>query len=430
MDPQRLRKLLAEAVESVDPPPPTRERLLQLAEGPGHTSRRRTVAATAFAVIAVAAAVAAAVLIASYGRHNSAPPATRSPTIAAPPTPTSVVPPASTMPGVVQVVAAAFPAPDHEILFISQCHPCPARTGTYTNWLAITADGGQTWQVTKTGMPLPESGYGAAFADARNGWTQYGYVTHDGGYTWHKVATKLRVDSVGVAGGRVWGLTDSACTSGCASQVLTGSADGDTLRPVPQQPFTSYAAGQFAAVGSDGTYIWAATDQGTRIVATDNGGRTWRTVTPGCAARDAGIVRADSPTSLWLVCAYDKKRPGLPKTGPDTLTHSTDGGRTWTSSPLPRGSLTPYPVSNDVAWGLSGVVYRTTDGGRTWTVGWNPATATPRGTETWTLEALAAQDANTAEIVVSARAHNGTYFIVLRTTDGGRTWLPQVVPTR
>jgi hypothetical protein len=130
------------------------------------------------------------------------------------------------------------------------------------------------------------------------------------------------------------------------------------------------------------------------------------------------------------VCAYDKKRPGLPKTGPDILIHSTDGGRTWTSSPLPRGSLTPYPVSNDVAWGLSGVVYRTTDGGRTWTVAWNPATATPRGTETWTLEALAAQDANTAEIVVSARAHNGTYFIVLRTTDGGRTWLPQVVPTR
>ena len=330
------------------------------------------------------------------------------------------------MPGLVQVPAATFPTADHGVVLISQCYPCQARGGTYTNWIALTDDAGRNWTVTKTSLPFNDSGVGLHFADADNGWIDGGYVTHDGGRSWHKAGAPARVDTVDVAGGRVWALS----SDGRTTQVLTGSAHGDTLRPAPGQPFSGYAAGHVTAVDADTAYVWAAADTGITTVGTDDAGRTWRTITPGCAPY-AGLIEADSPTSLWQTCKDGTvQKPGFPKKPPGSgvLERSHDAGAHWTQYPLPEPALRPVPISAQVAWSAVDQVYRTSDGGQTWQAVWNPDNDRPVGSPPGTLEAFDAQGTIGAVAVLAFSPPTGTYLVVYRTGDSGATWQPQLVP--
>jgi photosystem II stability/assembly factor-like uncharacterized protein len=130
---------------------------------------------------------------------------------------------------------------------------------------------------------------------------------------------------------------------------------------------------------------------------------------------------------LWASCQGDER--------PTELRRSTDGGHHWTTLPAQLGDLTQLqPASGQVAWALArgGRVMRTADGGRTWLQVWYGGRLAPM-VLTGPTPVLTAQSATTATVIaVVTRGHvDGhaaqTDFVTYRTTDGGRTWRTRAV---
>ncbi len=391
--------------------------------------RRRDWIAAGVAAAAVVALVVAVTITSPGGRHRIGPAISPSPS----PTRTPrVKPPTAGMPGLVQVAASAFPTADHGVVFVQQCHPCQARGGTYTNWVAVTNNGGRSWTVRKTPLRLTVPNFGVVFADASNGWTESGYVTHDGGLTWQKakIGTRWTVDGLSVAGGTVWAVAECA-HGGCGTAVFSGPATGSTLTPAPRQPFSGYKPGWILGQGADTAYIPRQSGWFSGVVfATRDGGRSWKELRWPCPVGTyaAGLLAAGTSASLWQACNVAVKKPHLRKPAPGRtflLARSNDGGLHWETRPNPMSVVELHPVSALVAWGWDdmGHASRTTDGGTTWQQVWPAASLATTGTP----EAFSSQNALTAEITVAVSPATGTYLVVYRTHDGGHTWQPSVI---
>ncbi|HET9091913.1 MAG TPA: hypothetical protein VFN50_05860 [Acidimicrobiales bacterium] len=344
--------------------------------------------------------------------------------------------PLSRMRGLVQVMGVAFPSSSDGVVLLQQCWPCQATTGTYTNWVAVTSDGGSSWQVHKTDMPV-RGKTRLSFTNAADGWADNGWYTHDGGLTWHKAAVPAGalIDSVSVAGGTVWAESAGCSAANCASGVFIGPATGSSLTPVADQVLgTGYAPGTIFAVSASTAYLDAEGPHGNEIVATDDGGRSWRTVASPCPAGDyASRFMAVAPSALWQFCQKGitittptgtavKGVPG----GRAILARSGDGGRHWTSAPVSTrlvGELEPWSLTTSWVWTLQ--LARTTDGGGSWTTVWS---APPPGKgETVTPEAFSSESASVAEIPLVVASKEGSYVIVERTTDAGASWHPTTI---
>lgn len=342
--------------------------------------------------------------------------------------------------------AISFSDGEHGLLLLQGCGASICKS-----WVEITADGGKHWQIRPTLVTEPaidstygpgvlvknpnRSGIDAAFlTSASDGWA-YGpglFVTRDGGRQFRRVRVSAGVLGVAASAGKVWVLEQRcfivkqkhATVTACAGSVLlTGPADGTSLRPIDQQPpgfplAPGYYQGtQFPLeiLHAKSNLIVLAGAFGLDV--TTDGGRTWRQVRYPCRPPYAnsdwpGYAAVDPSGSLWLVCA------GAPGAGfqRKQLWRSYDAGRSW---------LGPYQLSPDgyadtldavsstTAWayGARAPVFHSTDGGRTWKamlVGrFNNATGGPRG-----LDAIGPDDAWIVAFPTK----------LLRTVDGGRRW--------
>lgn len=161
--------------------------------------------------------------------------------------------------------------------------------------LFSTADGGQTW--ARQRVPTRHLLLGASFLDAQTGWLSGGGLTvlktTDGGATWRSGAVFLPAN--GVRQEQVTVTTEQHSV-----EEETRTVGGRRLNAVW---FATHERGW--AVGGEGV-----------IIATADGGRTWRPQASG-VGEDLYDVRFFDEVEGWAV-----GRGGV-------LLHTRDGGRTW-----------------------------------------------------------------------------------------------------
>jgi len=224
----------------------------------------------------------------------------------------------------------------------------------------------QTWEKINTGTNL--NFWCSCFIDSTNGW---------------------------VAGG----------TGGTTKNNILKTTDGGLSFVTQTTGFYNDIKGISAV---DINNAWVA--DGTIIIKhTTDGGTTWKTQTPG-----------PSPTFpynlLWDVFFKDVNN-GWTVGDNGTIYHTTDGGTSWTKQPS--GSAinlkTVFFATTTDGWagGDFASVLRTNDGGASWTV---VVTPTAFGRDSYGISDLFFRDANQGWAAISGA--------VLRTGDGGNTWIP------
>src|SRR5205807_7522045 len=117
------------------------------------------------------------------------------------------------------------------------------------------------------------------------------------------------------------------------------------------------------------------------------------------------------------------------------ILHTTDGGNTWTQQQQSNG--TPRPLEavsctdNNTCTALgagctstcSSIILRTTDGGTTWTQSFEYVSSSTINQSY--LRDLSCPDSNTCTAVGQQLAGTVFTILILRTTDGGTTWIQQ-----
>jgi photosystem II stability/assembly factor-like uncharacterized protein len=178
-----------------------------------------------------------------------------------------------------------------------------------------TTDGGRSW--TSTRAPGQEQPTQVAFADAGIGWLTGAsgllWGTSDGGRHWTQAAAPPggAVQSFGLVGGTLaWALTaprgpgGGPCTLWSTSD---GGADWTQAARYPKQyppPVMAFTSSR------DG---WAA--NGSSLLETSDGGRTWSRLTWATSAEDLGFI---DPQHGWVLAD-------------GTLWITSDGGATWSN---------------------------------------------------------------------------------------------------
>lgn len=178
-------------------------------------------------------------------------------------------------------------------------------------------DGGRTWARTGFGnVPLAD----VVFADARHGWLvgfDRVWATADGGATWRlQKRLGLVVFEGGACGDRRhawvvgWGTQDGAPVVLATSN---GGASWRRLRvDVPKPAHGDLQLKDVACAGSQA--LWATCSAG--VVASSDGGRTWALQTVPASVAAAGIAAADAEHVLAT-------------TSGQPLLATADGGATW-----------------------------------------------------------------------------------------------------
>ncbi len=283
--------------------------------------------------------------------------------------------------------------------------------------LVTSRDGGATWGTQAAGPPggalLP---WRVAFSDPERGWLadRFGgavFSTVDGGTTWS--ATGLRgmglLSAVACSGAR------HAWVAGHRDEGLPGIAATDdggatwTVHAVPGRgalysisfpdPTHGWAVGEDAG----GDYPWPE-----YIVATTDGGRSWRTQyrSDAEAMRLARVVFADERRG-WVT---GTRSPYSSREETGVILATKDGGATWEVQYEAQRPLVPIACTDARhvwAAGEDGLIVATSDGGRTW--------REQRSGTNQHLRAISFSDSRHGWIVAGDDA-------LLATSDGGATW--------
>lgn len=226
-----------------------------------------------------------------------------------------------------------------------------------------TTDGGRTWQKSDIKLsPDNPNLETLCFTDPEHGWVGGWrgaiYHTNDGGVSWHRQDSSTKLDIIQMTFvNRLQGWA-SAWKYGVGSALLATSDGGETWKTVvPNSELLNFT---FA----DNLEGWSIDDRG--IVHTVDGGITW------------SLQRPDDDTNLRLLFFLNNREGWV--MGADALLHTADGGKTWTrvndeDLPFnPEGVLFTDRLHGWAAEGFGDAnLFRTSDGGKTWTAvspGW------------------------------------------------------------
>jgi photosystem II stability/assembly factor-like uncharacterized protein len=315
--------------------------------------------------------------------------------------------------------------------------------------LLRTTDGGATFTPITAATPAINA---AAFASpsrvVAGGAGGATVVSDDGGVNYSAIGSDIGGDYTALRRGSD---AQTAFALGRAGQ-LARTADGGASWKALSVP-TSADVGDVSFAAADTGY---ALDLRGGLFKTANAGQSWQTLDPGTTSAPRAVAALAGDTVLLAgptgvrrqvgggrfdaVADRDIARARLSQldagsgvvaaSGPQVLALSADRGRTWHKVALPnpsRRKRNPLRLRDaDVIDARSAFVLDT--GGRVW--------STQSGGRRWTEIAAIGSDAGTGLAFGSARegyltlanfAADRTSAVVLRTSDGGRTWRPERV---
>lgn len=293
----------------------------------------------------------------------------------------------------------------------------------YNGKILLTTDGGKQWRVRESGTDLAL--YNVQFADAQNGWIsgQGGIILHtaDGGETWKKQESGIPLSIFAMAfldKDRGWAVAQQATylytSNGGTSweerrieASVEGVSEESTLALVDPTLFDIYFLDEKTG--------WMVGEFG-KIYHTADGGTTWKEQ-QNTLLGQAGIDDAlNFPT--WFGVRFANALEGTVVGLEGKIAKTTDGGQTWNYtaeelSTTTTDSFYALRLTGADGWivGASARVLKLQEG--KWQL-------TPLGIPSvaW-LRAIHFFDANNGWIV-------GGYGTIVRTTDGGKSWLRSV----
>jgi photosystem II stability/assembly factor-like uncharacterized protein len=304
--------------------------------------------------------------------------------------------------------------------------------------LLRTTDGGATASsVTPSTSPVFAAAFAAAARVVAAGQAGTTVLSDDAGVTFTPVGRSLDgvYSRVRSGQGALWATGSvgrlARSTDGGATWANVGVSTSENVRDVA---FPTAATG------------YALDDAGT-VLRSDNSGASWRLLDTGSTRRPNALASPNAKAVLLLgprgilrsgdggdqfdevtasavrraaLTNYDRAGSALFAFGPKTLARSTDGGRRWTKLRLPARSAIIVDadfVTANGGWLLArdGRLYGTRNAGRRWTEAL--ALGDSRG------EDISFGPARAGWVMVSDRGAG----YVLRTSDGGRTFSPQLV---
>jgi len=215
--------------------------------------------------------------------------------------------------------------------------------------LAVTTDGGNRWQVAPGRLPADGLGVESAvqmeFTSRQAGYlwalpapaasTSAMWWTSDGGAAWRRAPIGPVVYDVSAIGPDVWALVGSCSGPSCALQVEISSDGGSTwappapgplpgVRPLADQP----SSVELARVSPSRAYVLSLVPGGpASLVFTGDGGRSWSTRPVPCAGPfGLGAELALSSTAdLWMICGGQASAGSQAK----SLYRSETAGASW-----------------------------------------------------------------------------------------------------
>jgi photosystem II stability/assembly factor-like uncharacterized protein len=295
----------------------------------------------------------------------------------------------------------------------------------YAGKILMTDDGGVTWQVIESGTR--NALYSVKFVDSNEGWIcgQEGLVLHstDGGKTWAPqrsgtLTYLFAIDFIDNKEG--WIVGDRA-------MYLHTSDGGRTWRP-GKMPKQAGISAEEALVSQDPILYdvdfvdrltgWVVGEFG-KIYRTSDGGNTWVEQEEALLGEGGVYDVLDIPTFFGV--SFIDRNNGVVSGLQGRIARTTDGGKTWkfehfdVTIPVEDPLLHIVQLADKTAWavGIAGqIVYQDRPGGA-----WRRPDL---GMElvSW-LSHVSFYDAKNGWIV-------GGYGLILRTTDGGKTWLPSL----
>lgn len=350
----------------------------------------------------------------------------------------------------------------------------------------VTADGGATWSPQATGAPGDDlTTVRAASPTAAIATTARGDAllrTADGGATFTRVTPMTQA-----AAALAYASPSRVITAG-ADGAMAASADGGAtfaaiggprlagryflIRPAPGD--AAFATGEDGALArtTDGGRTWTtvgvptssdvadvsfataktgyALDTDGRLFRSTNGGTSWASLDTGTTARPTAVY-AHSARIVLLVgpkgvrrstngarsfssvrgvvsgarlSDYDEARGATFVFGTTVVLRSADRGRTWRRVQLPsRRTRVQHADFVSARTGYlgdtRGRLYRTTNGGARWTE--------VRGVGTSDWYGMSFSSSSSGFLVMNRFGRSTDLGYLLRTTDGGRTWAPQLV---
>ncbi|MEW6268977.1 MAG: YCF48-related protein [Thermodesulfobacteriota bacterium] len=297
----------------------------------------------------------------------------------------------------------------------------------YGGKILTTSDGGRTWNASQT--ETDRAIYNVAMVDETTGWAvgQGGTVlkTSDGGKTWKKVdaGTDAYLFAMTVVspehmiavgdkstivqtrdGGATWQVTkyEAPKSEDASDEALAGLDDAALIAQEPSL---------YAVKFVDGKTGWIVGEFG-KILKTSDGGATWTEQQQSLVGGE--IVDAlDLPSFFGIDCIDANECAAVGLDG--KIAATKDGGATWafqdtgTDFTEPLFTVQLFPDGSGWAAGVAGEVLRRERGE------WQSADLGMR-VFSW-LRQVSFADANHGWLV-------GGFGLILRTKDGGKTWIP------
>jgi hypothetical protein len=314
-------------------------------------------------------------------------------------------------------VPVSLSALDDRTFLLLGSVPCPAGR-CYA--IERTADGGRSFLRLQApqGMPTEGTNPTMRFADRRNGfvWVPFGrgefWGTHDGGATWRQL-TSPEVAAFTTAAGRIYAVIARCTPTHCSRYRFARGSTSATRWTESRLPFTP--DGPVLDLAAHGRNVWLlGTPGGMKyqrhdlLARSSDGGRTFTTSPGPCVPGLGGDREPSSAHALWAVCPTGMMAGAA---------RSTDGGLSFAPLHTPQlvNSARLAPASDDtavLAGNGTGRPLRSADGGATWrAVEW------PRRASCWSTNVVFT-DARIGE-ALQLCPRSAT---VWRTSDGGATW--------
>ncbi|MHB8895945.1 MAG: YCF48-related protein [Candidatus Geothermincolia bacterium] len=316
-----------------------------------------------------------------------------------------------------------------------------------------TSDGGNSWKANSLNYSRPTS---VCAVDERNIWiTSDGgtYQTKDGGLTWNNVhffkwAYEILANIESCASGDIWafgGVIRKAL-------VMKGKKGGTSWTDRSPQQIVGQITASCAA-DENTALIFITGDDRHKLMKTDDGGRSWRTLTQFPTGFLVLSMFAVDRNVIWI--------SGEASEGVSGTLVTRNGGRTWDENPSDNVAKTVAAANYNVAWEAGPSIYCTSDAGKNWSLqveaiankaissmsvtgdgtvwagcGSDLVLRSPDRGESWqqSRPGRKRQDAASLAPTVSAAdgqsawVRTGSRPHLMRTSDGGTSWQEMVAP--